>query len=146
MKRSWGLGRGLGLRRVGLGGRGEAVIVVGVDGIDDGVAPLRVTAGADEFILGEMEGLEHGLGEVGKGACGARLYIAASDGDEDAAEGGVEVVGGEIVAGEEVGEILAEFLAGAELGFFSSVVETEVRACGDAGSAATAAVGESETA
>lgn len=134
------------MRRVGLGGRGESVFEIGVDGVDDGVVPLRVTASADQFVLGEMEGLEHGLGEVGEGACGARLYVAASDGDEDAAEGGVEIVGGEIVAGEEVGEIFAEFLVGAELGLFLGVVETEVRAGGDARSAATATVVERETA
>jgi hypothetical protein len=129
-----------------LGGRREAVVVIGIHGVEDGVAPLRAAAGADEFVLGEMEGLEHGLGEAGEGACGARLQVAARHGDEDAAEGGVEVVGGEIVAGEEVREIFADFLAGAELGFFLGVVETEVGAGGDAGSAATAAVVENETA
>lgn len=134
------------MRRGGFGRLGEAVGLIGVDGIDDGVAPIFFAAGADEFVLGEMEGLQHGLGEVGEGAGGARLYVTASHGNEDAAEGGVEVVGGEIVAGEEVREIFADFLVGAELGFFLSVVETEVGAGGDAGSAATAAVVESETA
>ena len=132
--------------RLRWGGRGEAVFVIGVDGVDDGVVPLRVTAGADEFVLGEMKSLEHGLGEVGEGAGGARLYVAASHGDEDAAEGGVEVVGREIIAGEEVSEIFADFLAGAGLGFLLGVVVAEVGAGGDAGSAATAAVVESETA
>ena len=98
----WRLRRGLVSR---WGGRREAVVVIGVEGGDDGVVPLGVAAGADEFVLGEMEGLEHGLCEVREGACGAGLYVAASDGDEDAAEGGVEVVGGEVVAGEEEGEI-----------------------------------------
>jgi len=120
--------------------------VIGVDGVDDGVVPLRVTAGADEFVLGEMKSLEHGLGEVGESAGGARLYVAASHGDEDAAEGGVEVVGGEIIAGEEVSEIFPDFLAGAGLGFLLGVVVAEVGAGGDAGSAATAAVVKSETA
>lgn len=55
------------------GGFGETVVVVGVDGLDDGVAPIFFAAGGDEFVLGEMEGLEHGLGEVGESACGARL-------------------------------------------------------------------------
>lgn len=148
--RSWRLGRGwgwgLGLRRGGLGGVGETIVVVGVDGLDDGVAPIFFAAGGGEFMLGEMEGLEHGLGEVGEGACGARLQVAASDRDEDTAEGGVEVVGGEIVAGEEVREIFGEVFVGAELSFFFGVVETEVGTGGDAGSAAAAAVIESETA
>jgi hypothetical protein len=127
-------------------GRREAVVVIGVEGGDDGVVPLGVAAGADEFVLGEMEGLEHGLGEVGESAGGARLYVTASDGDEDAAEGGVEVVGGEIVTGEKESEIVADFFVGAELGFFLGVVETEVETGGDAGSATAAAVVECETA
>ena len=129
-----------------MGGRREAVAVVGVDGIDDGVAPVFFAAGGDEFVLCEMEGLEHGLGEIGEGAGGARLYVTASDSYEDVAEGGVEVIGGEIVAGEEVREIFGESFVGAELGFFLGVVETEVGTGGDAGSAAAAAVVESETA
>jgi hypothetical protein len=132
-----------------LGGRfdgpGEAVVVVVVDGRDDCFAPVFFAAGADEFVLGKMEGLEHGLGEIGEGACGAGLDVTASDGDEDTAEGGVEVVGGEIVAGEEEIEIFTDFLIGAGLSFFLGVVETEVGTGGDAGSAATAAVVESET-
>ena len=68
-----GCGRGLRLRRGGLGGRREAVAVIGVHGVDDGVAPVFFAAGADEFILGEMESLEHGLGEEGEGACSARF-------------------------------------------------------------------------
>ena len=120
--------------------------MVVVDGCDNCFAPVFFAAGANEFVLGEMEGLEHGLGEVGECAGGARLYVTPSDGDENAAEGGVEVVGGEIVAGEEESEIVGHFLGGAELGFFLGVVETEVGIGGDAGSAAAAAVVESETA
>jgi len=86
------------------------------------------------------------LGAVGEGACGARFQVAASDSDEDAAEGGVKVVGGEIVAGEKEGKIFAEVFVGSELGFFFGVVETEVGTDGDTGSAAAAAVVESETA
>ena len=136
--------------RGGLGGRacggGEAVAVVGVHGFDDSEAPIFFAAGGDEFVLGEVESLEHGLGEVGEGAGGARFYVAASYGDEDATEGGVEVVGGEIFAGEEVGEVFGEVFVGAELGFLLGVVETEVGTGGDAGSAAGAAVVERETA
>jgi len=45
--------------------------VVGVDGFDDGVAPIFFATGGDELVLGEVEGLEHGLGQVGEGAGGA---------------------------------------------------------------------------
>jgi hypothetical protein len=92
-----------------------------------------------------MEGLEHGLGEVGESAGSARFQVAAGDGDKDAAEGSVEVVGGEIVAGEEVGEVVGDVFGGAGLGFFLGVVETEMWIGGDAGSAAAAAVVERET-
>src|SRR5580658_163851 len=81
----WRLGLRWGLRRGRLSGRGEAVVVVVVDGCDDCFAPVFFAAGADEFVLGEMEGLEHGLCEVGESAGGARLDVTASDGDEDAA-------------------------------------------------------------
>ena len=47
---AWGWG--LGLRRGGFGRLGEAVLVVGVDGLDDGVAPIFFAAGSDEFVLG----------------------------------------------------------------------------------------------
>jgi hypothetical protein len=47
--------------------------VVGVDGVDDGFAPVRVAASGGEFVLGEVERLEHGLGKVGEGAGGAWL-------------------------------------------------------------------------
>ena len=40
------------MRRGGFGGFGETVVVVGVDGFDDGVAPIFFAAGADEFVLG----------------------------------------------------------------------------------------------
>src|SRR5580658_3174397 len=100
----WRLGLRWGLRRGRLSGRGEAVVVVVVDGCDD---------------------------------CFAPVFFAA---------GGVEVVGGEIIAGEEVGEIGGEAFHGADLGFFLGVVETEIGTGGDAGSAAAAAVVEGETA
>jgi hypothetical protein len=142
----WHCGLSRSLWRGGLGGRGEAVVVVVVDGCDDCFAPVFFAAGADEFVLGEVESLPHGLGQEGECAGGARFYVTASDGDEDAAEGGVEVVGGELVAGEEKSEIVGYFFGGEELGFFLGVVETEVGTGGDAGSAAAAAVVQSETA
>jgi hypothetical protein len=69
----WHCGLSRSLRRSGLGGRREAVVVVSVQGFDDGVVPVGIAAGADEFVLSEMESLEHGLGEIGKGARGARF-------------------------------------------------------------------------
>ena len=92
-----------------------------------------------------MDGLDEGLGEIGEDSGGARFYIAAEDGGDEAAEGGAEIVGGEIVAGEAIGEFAGEFIGRAGLGFFAGVVEAEVGMIAGTGSAALAAVGKSET-
>ena len=53
-------------------GRGRvAVIGVVVDGGTDGVAPGVCAEGVDVFVLGEMDGLEQGLGEVRKSGGGS---------------------------------------------------------------------------
>jgi len=54
------------LRRFG-GGR-EEVVVVASDGIADGPAPPVGVEGVDVLVLGKMDGLEEGLGEIGEGA------------------------------------------------------------------------------
>ena len=122
----------------------EAVVVVAVDGVADGVAPAVGAEGVDVFVLGEADGLEERLGQVGDGAGGLGLYIAGDHGGDEARESGAEIVGGEVVAGEEVGQVLAEGFGSAGAGFFLGVVEAEVGMVADAGSAATAAIGEGE--
>jgi hypothetical protein len=79
------------------------VVVVAVDGIADGVAPAGGAEGVDVFVLGETDGLEERLRQVGDGAGGSGFYIAANDGGDKASEGGAEIAGGEVVGGEEVG-------------------------------------------
>ncbi len=76
------------------------------------------------------------LREIGEGAGGARLNVAADDGGQEAAEGGAEIAGGKIFAGEEIGEVASEFVGGAGLGIFASVIGAEVGMIGGAGSAA----------
>jgi len=130
-----------------IGGRGRiAVGKVLVDPVADGIAPIIRAKGVDVFVLGEMDGLDEGLGEIGEGAGGARFYIATEDGGEETAEGGAEIVGGEVFSGEEIGEFAGELLGRAGLGFLAGVVEAEVGVAAGAGSAATAAVGKGETA
>ena len=133
---------GLRLWRGG-GGRDEVVVVV-VDGIVDGVAPAVGAEGFDVFVLGEADGLEERLRQVGDGAGGFGFYVAADDGGEDAGEGRAEIAGGEVVAGEEVGQVLADVFGGAGAGFFLGVVEAEVGMVAEARDAATAAIGEGE--
>jgi hypothetical protein len=132
----------LGLWRGGLG-RDEVVAVL-VDGIGDGVAPAVAAEGVDVFVLGEADGLEERLRQVGDGAGGFGFDVAAHDGGDDAGEGGAEIVGGEVVAGEEVGQVLTDGFGGAGTGFFLGVVEAEVGMVAEARSAATAAIGEGE--
>ena len=110
----------------------------------DGLAPGVGAEGVDVFMLREMDGLGESLREVSQSAGGARLDVAASDGGEEASEGGAEIAGGEIVAGEEIVEIAAEFFGGEGLSFFFGVVEAEMGMAGGDGSDAAAAIGERE--
>jgi len=89
--------------------------------------------------------LDEGLGEIGEGAGGARLDVAADDGGQEAAEGGAEIAGGEVFTGEEIGEVAGEFTGGAGLGVFAGVVGAEVGMMAGAGRAALAAIGKGET-
>jgi hypothetical protein len=125
--------------------RGVAVVEVLADGIADGLAPGVGAEGIDVFVLGKMDGLNEGLGEIGEGAGRTGLGVAASYADDEAAEGGAEIAGGEVFAGEEIGQVAAEFIGGAGLRFLAGVVGAEVGMMGGAGSAALAAVGEGET-
>jgi hypothetical protein len=95
-------------------------------------------------MLRNADGLQEGLREIGDGAGGFGFYVAADDGGDDARQGGAEIAGGEVAAGEEVGQLVAEFLGGEGLGFFLGMVVAEVGMAGDARGAATAAVGEGE--
>jgi len=115
------------------------------DGIADGLAPRVVAEGVGVFVLGKMDGLDESLGEIGEGAGGAGLNVAADDGGQKAAEGGAEIAGGKVLAGEEIGEVTGEFIGGAGLGVFAGVVGAEVGMVGRAGSAALAAVGKGAT-
>jgi hypothetical protein len=127
------------------GGAGwEAVVIVDVDGGADGFAPGLGIESVDVFVLGEVDGLQLGLEHVGDGASESGFYIAADSGGDEAREGGAEIAGGEVVAGEEAGEVFGEFISGLGAGFLLGVVETEVGIGGGAGSAAAAAIGESE--
>ena len=126
------------------GGGWDEVVVVLADGIVDGLTPAVGAEGFDVFVLGEADGLEKSLGQVGHGAGGLGFYIAANDGGDEAGEGGTEIVGGEVVGGKEVGQVLADGFGGAGEGFFLGVVEAEVGMVAGARGAATAAIGESE--
>src|SRR6266571_6306999 len=128
----------------GFGVGREAVGVVVVDGVADGFAPAVGAERVDVFVLGDVDGLHQSLDQVGDGVCGFGFYIAADNGGDEACQGGAEIAGGEVVAGEEVGQVFAEFLRGAGSGLLLGMVEAEAGMFGGARSAATAAIRESK--
>ena len=131
---------GLRLRWWGFGFRGIVEVVeVLMHGIADGLAPGVGAEGVDVLVLGEMDSLGESLGEIGKGAGGAGLDVAADDGGQEAAKGGAEIAGGKVFAGEEIGQFAGEFIGGA------GVVGAEASMVVVARRAALAAVGEGET-
>ena len=79
---SSGLSRRRGLLGFGFGR--EEVVVVVVDGIADGFAPVVGIEGVDVFVLGDVDGLQEGLGQVGDGAGSSGFYIAADYGGDEA--------------------------------------------------------------
>jgi hypothetical protein len=120
----------------------EAVVVVGGDGGADGFAPTVGAEGVDVFELRGVDGLHEGLGQVSDGTSEFGLYIAADDGGNEAREGSAEIAGGEIVAGEEAGEVFAELFRGLGAGLLLGMEEAEMGMVAGAWSAATAAIGE----
>jgi hypothetical protein len=120
------------------------VVVVAVDGVADGFAPAVGAEGVDVFVLGEVDGLQESLGEVGDGAGGSGFYVAAENGGDEASEGGAEIAGGEVVTGEKIGEVFAERFCSEGAGFFLGVIEAEMRIFAGARGAAAAAIRERE--
>ena len=126
----------------GFGSGREEVVAVTLDGIADGFAPAVGAEGVDVFVLGDVDGLQESLEQVGDGAGGFGFYIAADNGGDEAAQSGAEIAGGEILAGEVAGEVRAETLRGTGASFFFGVVVAEMGMVAEARSAATAAIGE----
>jgi len=116
--------------------------VVVVDGVADGFAPGNGAERFTIFVLGHVDGLQESLGHVGDGVGGSGFYIAADNGGDEACQGGAEIAGGEVVAGEVVSQVFAEGFGGAGAGFFFGVVEAEMGIVADTRSAATAAIRE----
>jgi hypothetical protein len=61
----------------------------------DSAAPSIWAEGFDVFVLGDGDGLEHGLGEIGEGGGDFGFDIAAGDGAEEARHGSAEIASGE---------------------------------------------------
>src|SRR5229473_785380 len=70
----------------------------------------------DVFVLGEVQGLDERLAEIGEGGGGFGLHLTLGDSGEEASEGGAEIASGHIAAGKVIGDILAGGLACTGLG------------------------------
>jgi hypothetical protein len=73
---------------LGVGGVGVwrvEVVMVGVDGGADGIAPSVGAEGIDVLVLGQAGGLEKGLEHVGDGASEPGFYFPADYGGDEAA-------------------------------------------------------------
>ena len=115
-----------------------------IDGGVDGFAPGLGAEGVYVFALGKLDGLYEGLAEIGKGRSSLELDLALGGGGEETPESGAEIAGGEIFAGEEIGDVAAHFVGSAGLRFLAGMVVAEVRMTGKEGSAAAVAIGEGE--
>ena len=106
---------------------GFAVLGILVNGVADGASPAFRAKGVDVFVLREMDGLGESLREISDGVGSPGFDVAANDGGEEAGEGNAEIAGGEVVSGEEIGDLAAEFIGGFGLGFFAGVMGAERR-------------------
>ena len=66
----------------------------------DGFAPGIGAVGVDVFVLGEGQGLDEGLAEIGEGGGGFGFQLALGDSGEEASEGGTEIARGHKAAGK----------------------------------------------
>jgi hypothetical protein len=103
-----------------------AILEVLFEGVADGFFPVFGAAGVGELVLGDLDGLEESLGEVGESPSGFGLDVALDDGWEEATEGVAEVAGGEVLARKEIGYVVAEFVGGLGLSFFAGVESAEI--------------------
>jgi len=124
--RVWGLRLVEGLWRL-VGRGGFAVFGILVDGVAHGASPAVRAKGVDVFVLCEMDGLGESLSEISDGVGSPGFDVAANDGGDEASQGGAKIAGGEVVSGEEVGDLAAEFIGGFGLGFFAGVIGAEMR-------------------
>src|SRR5260370_2309152 len=73
------------------------------------------------FVLGNVNGLHEGLGQVGDGPGSPGFYIAANNGGGEASPNRTEIPGGEGVGRGVVGKGLSQAMPGAGAGLFLCV-------------------------
>jgi hypothetical protein len=95
-------------------------------------------------VLGDGDGLEHGLGEVGESGGDFGFDLALSDGAEEPRHSDAEIASGQQFCGKEAGDVLTDLLGGEGLGFLLSMKVAEMQVAGAARSATLAAIGKGE--
>ena len=66
----------------------QVFVSFGEEVVGDGFLPGAFAEGFGEFVLGEVDGLHHGLAEVGEGVGGFGFDMAQRDSGEEVAECG----------------------------------------------------------
>ena len=117
-----------------------------VETATDGAAPGIGAEGVDVFVLGKVQGLHESLAKIRERGGGFGLYMALCDGGEEAGEGGAEIAGGDVAAGEMAGDILAGLIGSEGVVLFAGVEGAEISMAGFAGRAAVTAIGKGERA
>jgi len=95
-------------------------------------------------VLGEGEGLNQSLADVGEGHGSFGFDLAAGDGAEEASQCASEIAGRHVMPGEVRRYILAGLFGDEGLGFLLGMEVAEMRMAGAARSAALAAIGKGE--
>jgi len=98
----------------------------------------------DILILGDGDGLEHGLGEIGECAGDFGLNLALSDSAKEPRHGNAEIASGQQFYRKEARNVLTDVLGGEGCGFLLGMEVAEMQVAGAARRAALAAVGKGE--
>jgi len=96
-------------------------------------------------VLGDGDGLEHGLGEIAEGRSDFGLDLTLSDCAKEPSHGSAEITGGQQFCWKEARNVLTDLLGGEGFSFLLGVEVTEMQVAGAARSAALAAIGKGES-
>jgi len=96
-------------------------------------------------VLGEGNGLEHGLGEIAQRGGDFGFNLALGDGAKGPRQGYAEIAGGKQFCGKKARNVLTDLLGGEGFSFLLGMEVAEMQVAGVARSAALAAVGKGES-
>ncbi len=108
-------------------------------------APSVGVKGVDVFILGDGDGLKHGLGEIGECTGDFGLDLTLGDSAKEPRHGNAEIASGKQFCWKEARNVLTDLLGGEGFGFFLGMEVTKMQVAGAARSAALAAIGKGES-